>query len=644
MSRLRLTFWGSRPQEKSGQARSGALGAPTNKRPKRFQLRRSAQEPPAVEWQWGQEESKLFQLQRDSTATPNGLTLNQHPATQHPATPPTSASTPTPPGRASNPPADLDRWRRPAAATNVDNGNGVSPSSALVGEILPATDETATPWTNANAHPAASTYRATSPKATAALNGHYANGLSDRRAATGSALLKPFTGEEGVRRVLATRIALDEALDRWWTNGEHAPLALLRDGLLALEAGHELDETQRSFLLRTALRTGRGIVTALQYQLDADRTAFLFKEALLDTKRPFDPQLLSSLRQQDEQSEEWADYLEHDLAYEATVASGKRSQLAAAALQIMQTPPPEQSATMQSTSRSPANGPVARRRPDAQPALLLNANLLRGLSMPFRPKSAELLRPLSHRWSLRWLLWAILVLFVLLRTDWPQLISSAPMVEVPAGTYVISDPASSNPAESGRFRTVTLLAYTIDQHEVTNLAYRRCWEQKICPTPSSFDSQSRPGYFVDRSFNDFPVVNIDWAAANTYCTWIGKRLPTLEEWEVAASLAPTTGLRYSYPWGERFEMRVVNSALSNINDTQAVGAYHPAGSTPLGIMDMAGNVAEWTSMPASSMVDAVVVKGGSFQDPPEQLRNDVLRELPRATSAPWLGFRCAADQ
>jgi len=218
------------------------------------------------------------------------------------------------------------------------------------------------------------------------------------------------------------------------------------------------------------------------------------------------------------------------------------------------------------------------------------------------------------------------------------------MIEIPAGTYRISDPASIAPASSGRFRTITLPTYAIDQHEVTNAAYRHCWEQDVCPTPSSFDSQSRPGYFVDRSFNNFPVVNIQWAAANRYCTWVGKRLPTLDEWEVAASLAPLTGLRYAYPWGERFDVRVVNGALSNIGDTQAVGAYHPAGSTPSGLMDMAGNVAEWTSMPASSIIDGVVVKGGSFEDQPEQLRNDALIELARATSASWLGFRCVADE
>lgn len=464
-----------------------------------------------------------------------------------------------------------------------------------------------------------------------------------------------------MRRVLTTRLALDDALDRWWTRSELAPLPLLRDGLLVLEAGHDLDETQRSFLLRTALRTGRGMVTALHYQLDADRTAFLIKEALLDTKHTFDPKLINYLRVEDEQSVEWADYLEHDLTYEATVATGKRSQLAAVALHEIQQPltkavaPPAtpdragmNNASLGSQTAVGTRRGIAPSRSAPVPKLLsavrsatVRAN--RGSRVSATMPTSQLL-PLSHRWSLRWLLWGCLMVLLLLSFGWPQLRVTSAMIEIPAGTYLVSDPTSSNPATSGRFQTVTLPAYRIDQREVSNAAYRRCWEQDICPIPSSFDSQTRPGYFVNRSYDTFPVVNVDWGAANIYCTWAGKRLPSLDEWEVAASLAPATGRRFIYPWGDRFDVRLVNGGDPNRNDTQSSGTYHPTGSTSSGLMDMAGNVAEWTAMPAASMVDGFVVKGGSFMDNPEQLRNDALVELQRESSLPWLGFRCAADE
>ncbi len=629
MSRPRITLFRGRSSSQPNQPRSAASNASGNQAAGYFQLRRTAGQKSQLEWEFGQEDGARFQLQSTADAPTDGLIVNQPNGTQKR-------------GGANRQP-DLEQWQRPTvpSISRPVSARPVSASPvpaspvsafpvsaplprALVGEIVETTSDQ-------------QGRRLAAPIASA---GPYRNG---HVAGTRSALVEAFTGEEGARRVLATRLAIDDALDRWWTNGEHAPIALLRDGLLVLEAGHDLDETQRSFLLRTALRTNRGMVTALRYQIDADRTAFLLKDALLDTKKPFDPMRINDLCEHDEQSAEWLDYLEHDLAYEATVATGKRSKLAAAALYAIKQP--SATAALQTDERTAdlvAGVPLTPFRHHQPPLLAAMTRPIGPLRRTAQPP--QQLRPLSHRWSLRWLLWGVLLLYLLLTYGRPQLGNAAPMVQIPEGAYVVSDPASSDPAASGRFRTVTLAAYAIDRHEVTNAAYRLCWEQNACPIPSSFDSRLRPGYFANRSYDNFPIVNVDWKAANQYCLWVGKRLPTLEEWEVAASLAPATGLRYIYPWGDRFEPRVVNSVLSEPDDTQAVGSYHPAGSTPLGIMDLAGNVAEWTSMPAASMVDGGVVKGGSYRDPPEQLRNDALIEVARDTSAQWLGFRCAVDE
>ncbi|MCB0064987.1 MAG: hypothetical protein KDE19_22845 [Caldilineaceae bacterium] len=429
MSKLRLTFFGSRSAPAPQQLPPGQAGAPQNQPPQRFQLQTAQQRQPTLDWEWGEETQKLFQLQKTTTASTRELVSTHHK--------PTSVSSNTQHA------ADFERWRRPQMPTANEPTAAITETSPLVGEILPASTEPESLWAKPPQDRAQSV--ATMPPQPTTL---HSNSSSYRRngtvhSATNSALLQPFLGEEGMRRVLATRIALDEALDRWWTNGEHAPLALLRDGLLTLEAGHELDETQRSFLLRTALRAGRGIVTALQYQMDADRTAFLLKEALLDTKLPFDPALIGYLRQHDEQSAEWADYLEHDLAYEATVASGKRSQLAATALRMMQAqqtsaPSSEPNNTL---TASPVTRPATQpKRAGVQhPIRRFTAATLKPWPMPTKTMPEPMLRPLSHRWSLRWLFWAVLVLFVALRLGWPQLISSAPMVEIPAGTYRISD-------------------------------------------------------------------------------------------------------------------------------------------------------------------------------------------------------------
>lgn len=427
---------------------------------------------------------------------------------------------------------------------------------------------------------------------------------------TTSTLVALFQGEAGLRRVVATRIALDEALDHWWTNADLAPRPLLRDGLLLLEAGHTLDETQRSFLLRSALRAQRGMITALRHQTDPDRTAFLLKDALLDLHYPLPPQLVPELRREDAQSEEWADYLAHDLAYEATVATGHRSELAAVALAALQ-------------------GQAVRlpRRADRAAASAVN-----------HPQG---LIPLSHRWSLRWLLWLLLTALLLVVYGWGQYRPGAAMVAIAAGTYTISDPARSDPGGVVNQRTVTLAGYAIDRTEVTNRAYRLCLQAGSCRAPTSVASQTRLDYFTNPAYDNFPVVNVDWSAANAYCTWVGKTLPSLEQWEAAAAVAPATHRRFVYPWGDRFEARFANSVVTARQETEAVGTYQPVGNSPWGVTDQAGNVAEWTLMPATNLVDGYVVKGGSFQDDPIALRTDARQEVTKTTAAPWLGFRCA---
>ena len=108
-----------------------------------------------------------------------------------------------------------------------------------------------------------------------------------------------------------------------------------------------------------------------------------------------------------------------------------------------------------------------------------------------------------------------------------------------------------------------------------------------------------------------------------------------------AAVAPATHRRFVYPWGDRFEARFANSVVTARQETEAVGTYQPVGNSPWGVTDQAGNVAEWTLMPATNLVDGYVVKGGSFQDDPIALRTDALQEVTKTTAAPWLGFRCA---
>lgn len=102
---------------------------------------------------------------------------------------------------------------------------------------------------------------------------------------------------------------------------------------------------------------------------------------------------------------------------------------------------------------------------------------------------------------------------------------------------------------------------------------------------------------------------LSWQGAQEYCQWMGGRLPTEEKWEYASAHDGTYHLNTMYPWGGGATVHCVTAtyrdsasatyckgieAVSEKNGTSAVGTYSPAGDSPLGLVDMSGNVIEWT--------------------------------------------------
>ena len=112
---------------------------------------------------------------------------------------------------------------------------------------------------------------------------------------------------------------------------------------------------------------------------------------------------------------------------------------------------------------------------------------------------------------------------------------------------------------------------------------------------------------------DHPVVLVSHEDARAYAAWLSAetgerwRLPTETEWEKAAR--GIDGRRF--PWGDSFDPSRLNSHDRGPFDTVVVGSY-PAGVSPFGLLDAAGQVFEWTATPAGP--GRFIVKGGSWDD------------------------------
>ena len=157
---------------------------------------------------------------------------------------------------------------------------------------------------------------------------------------------------------------------------------------------------------------------------------------------------------------------------------------------------------------------------------------------------------------------------------------------IPAGTFQMGSESGSN--DELPVHSVTLDAFWMDQTEVTNGMYALCLADRACSPPYESGSSTRSSYFGNSSYADYPVINVDWYQAETYCAWAGRELPTEAQWEYAAHGGEYWG---PYPWGGG-----IDSSMANYNryvgDTSNVFRYAANG---YGLYDMAGNVWEWVA-------------------------------------------------
>ena len=233
------------------------------------------------------------------------------------------------------------------------------------------------------------------------------------------------------------------------------------------------------------------------------------------------------------------------------------------------------------------------------------------------------------------------------------------MVVINAGAYYRGSNHGSRD-EMPR-HAIHLAAFAIDIHPVTNEQFVRFLElmggekdannNDIIRLRDSRIKRVGGKMSIESGYAKHPVVGVSWYGATAYAKWVGKRLPTEAEWEIAACGARED---HTFPTGDQIERTQANFFSS---DTTPIGSYPPNG---YGLYDMAGNVYEWCQdwydyhyydvsvqepdQPKGPVQGVYrILRGGCWKSLKEDLRcAHRHRNNPGIMNGTY-GFRCAAD-
>jgi gamma-glutamyl hercynylcysteine S-oxide synthase len=245
---------------------------------------------------------------------------------------------------------------------------------------------------------------------------------------------------------------------------------------------------------------------------------------------------------------------------------------------------------------------------------------------------------------------------------------SSPMVKIPGGDYLFQvkgieiegsndvgvDVQYSWEDLPRRFHEhrMQIKPFSIDKYPVTNADFKKFLDSThYHPADDlNFLRDWKNGTFPDGWANK-PVTWVSLEDARAYAAWAGKRLPHEWEWQYAAQ--GTDGR--AYPWGKAWQAGAVpvpdeGRTMRGPDNVDA----HPDGASPFGVMDMVGNVWQWTDEYIDEHTRGGILRGGSYYRPqgsiwyfPQAFRNDehgkLLLMAPSSDRSGALGFRCVAD-
>jgi formylglycine-generating enzyme required for sulfatase activity len=194
--------------------------------------------------------------------------------------------------------------------------------------------------------------------------------------------------------------------------------------------------------------------------------------------------------------------------------------------------------------------------------------------------------------------------------------------------------------------------FFIDKYPVTNAQFKQFLDATHYAPKDSIDflRDWKNGKFP-AGWNNRPVTWVSMEDARAYAAWAGKRLPHEWEWQLAAQ-----GLdNRAFPWGNQWQPANVPVPATgrSMPGPDPVDA-HPMGASPYGVMDMVGNVWQWTDEFDDEHTRAAIVRGGEYYQPqgsvwyfPEAFRNNEHSKLllmsPGYDRSGGVGFRCVKD-
>ena len=195
-------------------------------------------------------------------------------------------------------------------------------------------------------------------------------------------------------------------------------------------------------------------------------------------------------------------------------------------------------------------------------------------------------------------------------------------------------------------------SFYIDKYPVTNVEFKKFLEAfHYHPKDElNFLRDWKDGSYP-AGWEHRPVTWVSMEDARAYASWAGKRLPHEWEWQYAAQGAD----RRLYPWGKEWDVSAVpvpdkSRVMRNPDPVDA----HPKGASPFGVMDLVGNVWQWTEEFVDDHTRAGIVRGGNYYQPqgaiwyfPEAYKltehGKLLLMAPSMDRSGGVGFRCVVD-